>query len=240
VSDATAAETRSAPITPGGRFTQALALGIDPAWRRCPPDVQRADLEAFLKADRAAADDGVASFLYSSVGLEPGIDLLLWRSALDMDSLEQASARLLRTGLGPSLAVRHSLLGRTMPSQYAARPSSQELGLTGEGRGRYLVVYPFTKSTEWYLTSREERQAVMNEHMKIGHRYPQVRQALAYSFGLDDQDFVVAYEMDDLAVFGDLVRDLRGSESRRATVRDTPILLGIHRSAIELIELLVG
>ena len=71
----------------------------------------------------------------------------------------------------------------------------------------------------------------MNEHMKVGHRYPQVRQALAYSFGLDDQDFVVAYETDDLAAFGDLVRDLRGTESRRATVRDTPILLGIHRSA---------
>jgi chlorite dismutase len=223
-----------------GRFTQALALGIDPAWRRCPPEVQRADLEAFLAADAAAADDDVASFLYSSVGLEPGIDLLLWRSATEMDALEHAAARLLRTSFGSSLVVRHSLLGKTMPSQYAARPSSQEQGLTGDERGRYLVVYPFTKSTDWYLTSRVERQTVMNEHMKIGHRYPQVRQALAYSFGLDDQDFVVAYEMDDLAVFGDLVRDLRGSESRRATVRDTPILLGISRSQAELTELLVG
>ena len=223
-----------------GRFTQALALGIDPAWRRCPPDVRRTDLEALLAADGAAGDDGVTSLLYSSVGLEPGIDLLLWRTALEVESMEQAAARLLRSSLGSSLVVRHSLLGRTMPSQYAARPSSQEQGLTGEERGRYLVVYPFTKSTDWYLTSREERQAVMNEHMKIGHRYPQVRQALAYSFGLDDQDFVVAYEMDDLAAFGDLVRDLRGSESRRATVNDTPILLGIHRSAAELTELLVG
>ena len=81
----------------------------------------------------------------------------------------------------------------------------------------------------------------MNEHMKVGHQYPSVRQALAYSFGLDDQDFVVAYETDDLHAFGDLVRELRGTESRRSTVRDTPILLG-HPSLRpdELTELLVG
>jgi chlorite dismutase len=78
----------------------------------------------------------------------------------------------------------------------------------------------------------------MNEHMKIGHQYPSIRQALAYSFGLDDQDFVVAYEMDDLAAFGDLVRALRGSESRRETVSDTPILLGVHRPLDEILGLL--
>jgi chlorite dismutase len=222
-----------------GVYIQALALGIEPDWRRCSPDVQRDDLASFVAAEACAADDGVTSSLYSSVGLEPGIDLLLWRTAAEVDALERAAARLLRSRLGPSLVVRHALLGRTMPSQYAARPTEQEQGLTGPDRAHYLVVYPFTKSTDWYLTSREERQRVMNEHMKLGHRYPQVRQALAYSFGLDDQDFVVAYEMDDLAAFGDLVRELRSTESRRATVRDTPILLGIHREPAELEALLV-
>jgi chlorite dismutase len=99
-------------------------------------------------------------------------------------------------------------------------------------------VYPFTKSTDWYLLSREARQGVMNEHMRVGHEYPMVRQALAYSFGLDGQDFVVAYETDDLIAFGDLVRALRGTESRRSTVRDTPILLGIHRPIGEILSLL--
>ena len=109
--------------------------------------------------------------------------------------------------------------------------------LTGE-RSRYLIVYPFTKSTEWYLQSREARQGVMNEHMRIGHEYPMVRQALGYSFGLDSQEFVVAYETDDLVAFGDLVRALRATESRRSTVSDTPILLGIHRSLDEIVSLL--
>src|SRR5437016_2303198 len=104
------------------------------------------------------------------------------------------------------------------------RSRPQEQSLFAGVRSRYLVVYPFTKSTDWYLELAENRQAVMNEHMKVGRRYPGVRQALAYSFGLDSQDFVVAYETDDLGVFGDLVRELRGTESRRATVSDTPIL----------------
>jgi chlorite dismutase len=155
-----------------------------------------------------------------------------------LDALEATAAELLRGGIGPWLTVTHSLIGRIGPSQYVRKPTGQEQSLfTGE-RSRYLVVYPFTKSADWYLLSKETRQGVMNEHMRIGHEYPQVRQALAYSFGLDSQDFVVAYETDDLVVFGDLVRALRGTESRRSTVSDQPILLGIHRPIGEILELL--
>ncbi len=118
------------------------------------------------------------------------------------------------------------------------RPSSQEQAVFEGDRLRYLVVYPFTKSTEWYLESQEQRQTVMNEHMKVGHRYKQVRQLLAYSFGVDDQDFIVAYETDDLPAFGALVRELRGTESRRSTVRDTPILTGILRAPLDIGRLL--
>jgi len=221
-----------------GVFIQALALGIDPGWRRREAAARAADHASFAAAEAGAINEGVASELYSSIGLEPGADILLWRWANTIDALERAAARTLRSGLGAWCRVRESLIARTAPSQYARKPSGQETGLLSGERSRYLIVYPFTKATEWYLTTREERQAIMNEHMKIGRRYPAVRQALGYSFGLDDQDFVVAYETDDLAAFGDLVRELRGSESRRATVRDTPLLLGIRRTPTELGELL--
>lgn len=223
-----------------GVFIQALALGIAPEWRRCPPQQRARDVEAFLAADRNAPSDGVTSEVYSSVGLEAGIDLVIWRSAATLDALELAAARLLRTDLGASSVVRHSLIGLTAPSQYAPKATHQESGLLTGERSRYLIVYPFTKSTEWYLQSREARQGIMNEHMRVGRIYPGVRQALAYSFGLDDQDFVVAYETDDLADFGNLVRELRGTDSRRSTVRDTPLLLGIHRQGAELVGLLAG
>jgi chlorite dismutase len=223
---------------PDQTYIQALALRLDPAWRRRTDAERSADGRAFAGAVASAADDGVRSIGYSSIGLEPGVDLLFWQMAPSVDALEAAASRLLRTGLGRWLGVEQSLIGRIGPSQYVRKPTEQEQSLFAGERSRYLVVYPFTKSTDWYLLTREVRQKVMNEHMHVGHEYPMIRQALAYSFGLDSQDFVVAYETDDLVAFGDLVRALRGTESRRSTVSDTPILLGVHRPIEEILELL--
>ena len=219
-------------------YLQALALGLDPGWRRQSDTERHEDGCRFAEAEAAAAQEGVRSIPYSSVGLEPGVDLLFWRMAPTIDALETAAARLLRAGLGRWLSVSHSLIGRVGPSQYVKKPTDQEQSPFVDEPSRYLVVYPFTKSTDWYLLSGEARQGIMNEHMRVGHGYPMVRQALAYSFGLDAQDFVVAYQTDDLAAFGDLVRALRGTESRRSTVSDTPILLGIHRPIEEIVALI--
>jgi chlorite dismutase len=219
-------------------YIQALALGIDPAWRRQPDADRREDARHFAEAVYSSDGAHVRTFTYSSIGLEPGVDLLLWRMASSVDALESAAAALLNAGLGRWLSVRDSLIGRIGASQYVRKPTEEEQSVFAGDRSRYIVVYPFTKSTDWYLLSKETRQGVMNEHMRVGHGYPTVRQALAYSFGLDSQDFVVAYETDDLVAFGDLVRELRGTESRRSTVNDTPILLGIHRPIGEILSLL--
>jgi chlorite dismutase len=219
-------------------YVQALALGVDPAWRRQPAAERHDEGCRFAEAIEDIGLENVRTITYSSIGLEPGVDLLLWRMARSIEALESTAAALLGAGLGRWLSVRHSLIGRIGPSQYVRKPTEQERSAFAGERSRYLVVYPFTKSTDWYLLSKEARQGVMNEHMRVGHQYPAVRQALAYSFGLDSQDFVVAYETDDLVAFGDLVRELRGTESRRSTVSDTPILLGIHRPIEEILSLL--
>jgi len=216
-------------------FVQALALGLDPAWRRRPEAERCADARAF---EQALQVPGVTTHCYSMIGLHPGADLLLWRLSPSCEQLEEAAAATLRSGIGPWMRVSESLLGLIQPSQYVKRPTVQEQSLfTGE-RSRYLIVYPFTKTSDWYLLGKEARQGIMNEHMRVGHDYPQVRQLLAYSFGIDDQDYLVAYETDDLAVFGQLVRALRSTESRRSTLRDFPILTGIHRSPSEIARLL--
>jgi chlorite dismutase len=219
-------------------YIQALALGLDPAWRRLTDEERHDDGCRFGEAFAAADVEAVRSISYSSIGIEPAVDLLLWRMAPTVDVLETSAASLLRSGLGRWLTVRQSFVGRIGPSQYVRKPTDQEQSLFVGERSRYLVVYPFTKSTDWYLLSKEARQGVMNEHMRVGHEYPMVRQALGYSFGLDSQEFVVAYETDDLVAFGDLVRALRSTESRRSTVNDTPILLGIHRPMDEILGLL--
>ena len=219
------------------RYVHALALGLDPAWRRQTRDERCRSAEEFCAALSARSE--VTTFTYSMIGLKAGVDMMLWSLAPSVEALEEKIAAPLRTGMGTWMAPRQSFLGIIRPSQYVKRPTPQEQSLFSGERSKYLVVYPFTKSADWYLLSQEERQTVMNEHMKIGHRYQQVRQLLAYSFGVDDMDFLVAYETDDLAAFGDLVRELRGTESRRSTVRDTPIMTGIHRP-IEAITRLLG
>ena len=219
-------------------YIQAIGLGLDPAWRRRTDADRHDDGCEFGEAVAAAGLEGVRSISYSSIGLEPGVDVLLWRMASSVDALESSAAGFLSAGLGRWMTVHQSFIGRVGPSQYVRKPTDQEQSLFVGERSRYLIVYPFTKSTDWYLLSKEARQGVMNEHMRVGHDYPMVRQALAYSFGLDSQDFVVAYETDDLVAFGDLVRALRATESRRSTVNDTPILLGIHRPIAEILGLL--
>jgi chlorite dismutase len=163
--------------------------------------------------------------------------MLLWRMAERIEDIEQTAADLLGAGIGRWFAPTISMLGLTRPSRYVKRPTTQEQSLFEGQRSRYLIVYPFSKSIEWHLTPAEERQRVMAGHMKVGHRYPQVRQLLAYSFGLDDQEFIVAYETDDLVAFQDLVRELRETESRRATTRDTPIITAIHRPIGDILAL---
>ena len=220
----------------GSQYVHALALGLDPAWRREAEQERCRSAEEFAGA--LTSESEVTTFTYSTIGLKAGVDLLLWSLSPSLDALEESRALVLRSGMGVWMTVRHSFLGIIRPSQYVKRPTIQEQSLFSGERSRYLVVYPFTKSTDWYLLGSEERQKVMNEHMKVGHRYQQVRQLLAYSFGVDDMDFLVAYETDDLAAFGELVRELRGTESRRSTVRDTPILTGIHRPIAEITGLL--
>ena len=218
------------------QLVNALVLSLDPAWRRLPREERCRSGEAFCAA--FGAPSPVRAFTYSMLGLQPEGDLLLWRLAPSLEALEEHSAALLGAGMGSWMTVRESLLGLIQGSQYVKRPTRQEQSLFEGERSRYLIVYPFTKTAGWYRESKQERQRVMNEHMKIGHRYRQVRQLLAYSFGIDDQDFVVAYETDDLEAFVELVRDLRGSESRLSTVRDTPILTAVHRPPAEIAALL--
>jgi chlorite dismutase len=221
------------------RLVHAWLLRLDPAWRRLDAAERRADIDAFCAA-AARGEDRLLQLSYSTLGLRSEGELLLWRMADTIEDVEETAADLLASGIGRWMTPALSMIGMTRPSQYVKRPTTQEQSLfTGE-RSKYLIVYPFVKSTEWYLAPAEERQEVMKGHMRVGHAYPQIRQLLAYSFGLDDQEFIVAYETDDLVAFQDLVRDLRATESRRSTVRDTPIVTGIHRPLGEILGLLSG
>jgi chlorite dismutase len=126
-----------------------------------------------------------------------------------------------------------ALWGFTKPSMYARGQSAQEIDALEGQRQTYLIAYPFVKTTNWYLFTRDVRQGMMNEHMRIGHQYPEIKQLLLYSFGLQEQEFVVVYETEDLTKFSDLVNELRGVEGRRYTERDTPTYTAVYHPAEE-------
>jgi chlorite dismutase len=218
------------------RFVQYLFFKLDPAWRRLSEDERERGKREFAQVVEGST--GVITFAYSTLGLKVGADLMLWRIAPSLDDLQAMLSRLLRTGLGLYLETSHSLFGMTRPSQYTRRRTTQEQAIDELERQRYLTVYPFSKTTEWYLMSREARQGMMNEHMRVGHEYAQVRQVLLYTTGLDDQEFVVAYETDDLFTYQGLLIALRSTEARRYTLKDQPIFTCIHHSLPDALDLL--
>jgi len=171
--------------------------------------------------------------LYQLYPSRADADLLLW-SALPADDPAAPARffdRLARAVAHrrPALVPSHTFWGLTKPSPYTGRGgSSREIDAVGGARDPYLIVYPFTKTPQWYLASAEERGEMMREHIRVGRQSEAVRQLLLYSFGLQDQEFVVVYETGDLAGFSDLVYDLRATKAREFTAVDTPVLTGVH------------
>lgn len=172
---------------------------------------------------------------------EAGIDLIVW-SALIVDDKQDPANFFEKLAVANNpyrnlIDLKDSLWGFTRPSQYSKARSKQEIDPFAEARKAYLIIYPFSKTTEWYLMSRESRQGMMNEHIRIGKQYDDISQLLLYSFGLQNQEFVVVYETDDLAHFSDLVNELRDTEARRYTLRDTPLHTAIYHPAEETLSL---
>jgi chlorite dismutase len=126
-----------------------------------------------------------------------------------------------------------TLFGFTRPSMYSRGKSEQDMDPFEGPRSTYLVVYPFSKTKDWYLMSMDARQGQMNEHIKIGKQFFDIKQLLLYSFGLQDQEFVVSYETEDLPRFSELVQQLRSTEGRRHTLLDTPIITGVYTTPEE-------
>lgn len=218
-------------------FVQVQAFRLDPAWRRLADEERERDLAEFARVAESVRRE-VFMESYSLISLRPDADLVLMRLASSLMQLEETGAQLLGAGVGRWMTVGRSFIGLTRPSRYVRKPGAQEQAIISGARAAYLIVYPFTKTHDWYRLSREARQGMMNEHIRVGHEFPQVRQLLAYSTGLDDQEFIVAYETDDLAAFQDLVVALRETEARRFTLSDQPILTAIHRPLEDALRLL--
>ncbi|HEX9013843.1 MAG TPA: chlorite dismutase family protein [Anaerolineaceae bacterium] len=187
---------------------------------------------------------GLCANFYQTQGLKSGTDFLIWSAAPAASPQDEAN---FFGHLGSAVSRRRQLIepveslwGYTRPSVYARGQSSQEIDPFASQRQTYLVLYPFVKTIQWYLLGKDTRQGMMNEHIRIGRQYPQIQQLLLYSFGVQDQEFVVVYETEELYRFSELVNELRGSDVREYTQRDTPVYTGIWKSPQAMADLFAG
>jgi len=181
---------------------------------------------------------------YSTIGIRGDCDFMLWRISYDLDLFQDMSTKMLASGLGQYLSTPYSYLALTKRSVYVDHHS--HAGQEGKrltvvpGKSKYIFVYPFLKTREWFLLTKAARQGMMDEHIEVGHRFPSVKLNTTYSFGLDDQEWVVAFESDKPEDFLDLVMALRETEGSRYTLRDTPIFTCIRKSLKETLDTLGG
>ena len=215
---------------------------IDPAWRR---------LASGVKSKQSAELLGVINTwskrlmvrTYSLVGLKADVDFLIWRVGRTAEELQAMSAAVRQTAIAGYLTMPYTYLSMTKRSTYVDKldPEHQDRRrfITFAG-SKYLFVYPFVKTREWYQLPFEQRQAMMDEHIQIGNKYPSVRLHTTYSFGLDDQEFIVAFETDKPQDFLDLVMELRETKGSKFTLRDTPIFTCVAKPFSEVLHDLGG
>ena len=213
-------------------FVRYTFYKVAAEWRRLSSGDRERDKAEFADVVAEFADRiGMAS--YSLVATRGDVDFMLWQVSPTLEALTELAAQVNHTGLGKFLSIPHSYLAMARPSPYVdhhQHPGQEGAGATLRITGRkYLFVYPFVKTHDWYQLPKEDRQRMMNQHFVIGHRYPTVKISTAYSFGLDDQEFVLGFETDEPDTFLDLVMELRESEARPYTLRDTPIFTCISR-----------
>jgi chlorite dismutase len=216
-------------------FVKYTFLKVDPAWRRLDAEERAEHKREFI----AACEDFAAERLlraFSTVGTRGDADMMLLTQATNLERIHEFHVVLAQSGLMKWCSIPYSYLALTKESEYSDESRLE----VRPAKGKYLFVYPFVKTREWYGLPQDERWRIMQEHITVGREFPSVDLNTSYSFGLDDQEFVVAFETDEPRDFLDLVQKLRTTESSRYTKRDTPTFTCISASVERALAALDG
>ena len=223
------------------QLVRYLFFKLDPLWRR-----QSHEKQVEQKIELADTVRGFQAKLlfrsYSLMGTRGDADFMLWQATEDLETLQALETAIFSTRLGAYLSTPYSYLAMTKRSiyEFPDEPDEEDRVTVRPQDSRYLFLYPFVKTRAWYKLPHEQRQAMMNDHVRVGRKYPSIRINTAYSFGLDDQEFMVGFEGDDPGEFLDLVMELRESDASAYTLQDTPIFTCIQMSLWDVLDSLGG
>ncbi len=234
--------TQREPDRAQRQFLNYAFYKLDPAFRRLP-QAEREELKAeFLAAaqgwvDDSPAEKGIIQRTYSLVGVRGDVDFMLWRIAFDVREFQEAQGRLNRTRLMGYLTQPYNFVSMQRRSQYVNRVEGSGHGLEIlPGQGKYLFIYPFIKTRPWYDLTPHSRQGMMDEHIYASGPFKGVRINTSYSYGIDDQEFVVSFDSDYPQEFVDLVHRLRYTEASMYTLRDTPMFTCVKKELADVME----
>jgi len=205
---------------------------VDPKWR------WMADLakeESAKEVENVIGNSGIRFRSYSTLGLRDDADFMFWFAAESVEEIQTAISKLYLTVFGKYITPSHVYLSATRPSIYAKTGKVPSF-VAGEEARQYVIVYPFIKTRDWYLLPVQQRQKLMEEHIEVGKSYPQVVLNTTYSFGIHDEDFMLAFETDDLHSFQNLIMDLRGTQVSKYVAVDTPMIVCVKKDIIPLIS----
>ncbi len=218
-------------------FVKFTFVRVLPEWRRRSTEERATDKREFVAALREFSEYHLLR-TYSLVGTRGDCDLMVRALAPDLDPIHELHVLLNQSGLMRFAEIAHSYLAMTKESVYS--DEAQPLEPRPGSDARYLIVYPMWKKREWYALPPEERMRVMRSHIETGRRYTGIDINTAYSYGLDDQEFVVSFNADSPGDFLDLVQELRSTESSAYTESETPIFTCISASPERALDALDG
>ncbi|MBL7001851.1 MAG: chlorite dismutase family protein [Nitrosopumilus sp.] len=205
---------------------------VDPKWR------WMADLakeESAKEVENVIKNSGIMFRSYSNLGLRDDTDFLLWFSAKTVEEIQIVIEKLYKTVFGKYIIPSRTYLSCTRPSLYVQEQKAHGF-VTGTDPKKHVIVYPFTKTREWYLIPKEKRQEIMDEHIEVSKKYPQVILNTTYSFGIHDEDFMLAFEVDDIRDFQDLIMELRETQVSTYVKNDIPMIVCVKKDLVPLIS----
>jgi len=190
--------------------------------------------ESAKEVENVIINSGIKFRSYSTLGLRDDAEFLFWFAAETVEEIQNVISKLYLTVFGKYIIPSRVYLSCTRPSIYARKGRTLSF-VAGEEPRKYVIVYPFTKTREWYLLPKEQRQKMMDQHIDVSEKYPQVILNTTYSFGISDQDFMLAFECDNLRDFQNLIMDLRQTQVSAYVAVDTPMITCVKKDIVPLI-----
>ena len=216
------------------QYHNYIFFSCNPALHELPQKTQEKYKKEFLAV--LFREKNSIVYAFATLGLKAQTNILLWFQSDSIETIQNLVNRLMHTDLGRYLTISHTLFGMARPTQYTGH--GEESLDTTRKNGKYLIIYPFTKTQLWYQMDFDTRRKLMGGHIAIGKKHKTITQLLLYSYGVDDSEFIVSYETDDLLEFQTLVMELRSDTVRNYTLKDTPIFTCISKSLEEALTFL--